>query len=119
MKKVFFSQRLLDSLSEEGKIKLEGNVLSLLSDASKTFELEPAFRILQTADGSEDPHNLVGRIMSKQELEDMRAEAYMDSLIYKDTAYTADPGFIGEEKDVMEKMTDNDILARFLLENLI
>ncbi len=119
MKKIFFSQQLLDSLSAEGRIKLEGTTLTLMSDTSKSFALEPAYRILRTADNSPDPNNLVGRIKSEKELQELQAEAYLDSVIFKDTAYQADPGFLGEETEVMEKLSDTDILARFLLENLI
>lgn len=119
MKKIFFSQQLLDSLSGEGKIKLDGNSLTLLSDTSKSFALEPAYRIIRTADGSADPNGLVGKIKSGKELQDIQAEAYLDSVICGETAYQADPGFLGEETEVMAKLSDTDILARFLLENLI
>ena len=48
----------------------------------------------------------------------MKAEVYLDSIIYRDTPYQADPGFIGEEQEVMEKLSDTDLLARFLLETM-
>jgi hypothetical protein len=119
MKKVFFSQRLLGSLTDEGKISLDQNVLTLLSKNRPSFKLEPAFRFTGTADGRPDPHGLVGTIKSEKELRDMKAELYLDSIIFEDSAYQSVPGFIGEEREVMEKLSDTELLARFLLENLL
>jgi hypothetical protein len=119
MKKMFFPQRILDALSNEGKIKLEGNVLTVLAGDNPSFELEPAYRIVRTADGGPDPHGLVGMIKSDKSLRVMSAEVYLDSVIYRDTAYQAEPGFIGEEKELMDKLADTELLARYLLENLL
>lgn len=119
MKKLFFSQRMLDALAEEGKLILEGNVLTLLAKDRPSFTLEPAYRILQTSDGGPDPHGLIGLIRSERALKEMRAEIYLDSVIYRDTAYQAELGFIGEEKELMEKLADTELLARYLLENLL
>lgn len=119
MKKMFFPQRILDALSDEGKIKLEGNVLTVLAGDNPSFELEPAYRIVRTADGGPDPHGLMGMIKSGKSLREMSAEVYLDSVIYRDTAYQAEPGFIGEEKELMDKLADTELLARYLLENLL
>ncbi len=118
MKKLFFSQRILDSLIDEGKLKLEKNILTLLSGDRPSFELEPAYRIVRTADGSRDPNQLVGLIRSEREIRTMGAEAYLNSVIYRDVAYVAEPGFIGEKQELINRLSDTDLLARFLLENL-
>ncbi len=118
MKKFFFPQRLLASLSDEGKIRLAGNVLTILSRDHPSFELEPAYRFARTADGRPDPHDLVGRIKTEKDIKTMEAEVYLDSIIYRDTPYQAEPGFIGEEQEVMEKLSDTELLARFLLESM-
>ena len=119
MKKMFFPQQILDALSDEGKVRLEGNVLTILAGDNPSFELEPAYRIARTADGGPDPHGLVGMIKSGKSLRVMSAEVYLDSVIYRDTAYQAEPGFIGEEKELMDKLADTELLARYLLENLL
>lgn len=116
---MFFPQRILDALADEGKLTIEGNVLTILSRDRPSFELEPACRIARTADGGPDPHGLVGLIKSAKALREMGAEVYLDSVIYKDTAYQAEPGFIGEEKELMDKLADTELLARYLLENLL
>jgi hypothetical protein len=119
MSSMFFSQRILDTLSDEGKIKLEGSVLTVLSRDNPCFELEPAFRIVRTADDGPDPHQLTGKIKYEKELRAMDAEIYLDSVIYRDTAYVAEPGYIGEKKELMDGLSDTDLLARFLLDNLL
>jgi hypothetical protein len=118
MQRVFFSQRILDSLVDEGKIKLERNVLTLLKGNHPSFVLEPAYRFLRTADGGPDPHDLIGQFKYERELKELSAEHYLDSVLYKDTAYVVEPGFIGEQKELLDSMSDTDLLARFLLENL-
>ncbi|HSQ78921.1 MAG TPA: hypothetical protein VLN91_08505, partial [Nitrospirota bacterium] len=62
MNKIFFSQRILDSLIDEGKIKLDRNILTLLIPDKPSFELEPAYRFIRTSDGGPDTNGLVGRI---------------------------------------------------------
>jgi hypothetical protein len=119
MNKLFFSQRILDALIDEGTIKLDQNVITILSKDNPSFELQPAYRFARTADGGPDPHNLVGLIKYEKDIKAMSAEIYLDSIIYRDVAYVAETGYIGEKKELMETLSDTDLLARFLLENLL
>ncbi len=119
MSKIFFSQSILDSLIQEGRIRLEGNVLTLLAGDNPSFELESGYRILRTADNGPDPHGLVNEIRYEKELRQANAEIYLDSLIYNDTAYAIEPGFIGEKKELIDRLSDTELLARFLLDSLI
>lgn len=118
MNKLFFSHRILDSLIEEGRIKLENNILTLLERDRPSFELEPGYRFVKTADNGPDPNNLVGQIKYEKEIRAMHAELYLDSVLFRDTAYEVEPGFIGEKKELLDRLSDTDMLARFLLENL-
>lgn len=118
MNKIFFSQGILDALISEGRITLEDNILTLLTADKPSFELEPGYRFLRTADNGPDPHNLVTEIRYEKDLKADNAEIYLDSVIYRDTAYTVEPGFIGEKKELLDRLSDTDLLARFLLENL-
>jgi hypothetical protein len=119
MNNLFFSQRILDSLIDEEKITLENNYLTILSKDNPRFELAPAFRFVKTADGGPDPHNLVGLIKYEKDLKVMQAEIYLDSIIVGETAYVVEPGFIGEKKELIDTLSDTDLLTRFLLENLL
>ena len=119
MNKMFFSQRILGGLVDEGKIRLDNNILTILARDKSSFELEPAFRFIKTADNGPDPHKLVGQIKYEKALKALNAEIYLDSVIYQETAYEVEPGFIGEKQELMDSLSDTDILARFLLENLL
>jgi hypothetical protein len=119
MNKLFFSQRILDSLIDEGRITLDGNIITLLSPDRPKFELEPAYRFIGTADGGPDAQELVGKIKYEKDLRAMHAEAYLDSVIVRDIAYNVEAGFIGEKQELMDRLSDTDLLARFLLENLL
>ncbi len=119
MHKIFFSQRILDSLIGEGKIKLDNNLMTLLISDRPSFELEPGYRFVKTADGSPDPHGLVGQIKSEKAIKAMNAEIYLDSIIYRDVAYEVESGFIGEKKELIDRLSDMELLTRFLLDTLI
>ncbi len=119
MTKMFFSQRILDSLTGENKIRLDGNIITLLTPDMPSFELEPAYRIIRTADNGPDPHGLVDKIKYEKELKAINAELYLDSLIFGDTAYQVEPGFIGEQKELIDKLSDTELLTRFLLDSLL
>lgn len=118
MNKIFFSQTILDALTTEGRIKLDRNILILLTPDKPSFELQPAYRITKTADNMPDPHGLVGQIKYEQELKAENAELYLDSIIFKDVAYVAEPGYIGEKQELIDTLSDTELLSRFLLDSL-
>jgi hypothetical protein len=117
--KLFFSQRILDGLIDEGKIKLENNIITVLAKNNPSFELRAAYRFDRTADNGPDPYNLAGQIRYEKDIKALPAEIYLDSIIYRDTAYVAEAGYIGEKKELIDALSDADLLARFLLENLL
>lgn len=119
MKRIFFSQSMLDTMVEAGQIRLEGAVLTLLSGDNRSFELKPAFRIVRTADNTPDPYDLSGQIKSASELRELGAETYLDSVIYRDAAYQAEPGYIGEQQELADRLSDTELLSKFLLDNLL
>jgi hypothetical protein len=119
MSTIFFSQNLLDALIEEGRIKIDHNIMTLLTKEQHSFALEPAYRVVRTIAGSADTYQLLGAIKTEQELKNLNAEAYQNSIIIGSIGYEAEPGFLGDEQTVMEKLSDTDLLARFLLENML
>jgi hypothetical protein len=149
MKRIFFSQSMLDSMVDAGKITVDKSVLTMLTGDNPTFELKQAYRFVKTIDGAIDPGGLVGQIRSEAELKELGAEIYMDSVIYKDVAYQADPGYIAEKNAPVppqgskppvaagtpaatpaeppvtnvappaEKASEADQLSQFILDNLL
>ncbi len=137
--KVFFTQKMLDSLNEQKKIELVGNMLTILTDQKRSFSVIPAYRFIMVEGGGEDPHRLLGKVKTADEVKDLKAEVYMDSAIVGDVAYRIEPGFVGiplkespppappptpeakAEKPQAQpkpKKTDEELLAEFFLKNV-
>lgn len=95
MKKIFISQTVLDSMYEQGKAHLDQDCLMIHSKQNQVFKMIPACKFLYVADGSPDPHHLLGKILTRQDLEKIHAELYMDSVLYREVAYQVEPGYLG------------------------
>jgi hypothetical protein len=93
--RVFLAQTNLDEWTDQGAVRLDGDTLTLV-DEQRTIDLVPAVRILQVADGSPDPHALVGKVKSLDVLKQLGAEHYFDSVLYGETAYQVAEGFLGQ-----------------------
>jgi len=142
-KPVFFSNTIIDTWSEGKKITIIDNVLTVNKAPGVTvqFTLDEAYRFIKTSDGTADPHSLVGKVRTVKQLEQMGAEAYMNSCIYKDIPYDVEQGYLGrpvesgtsakaqasvpapviEEKVAAapkESKSDEELLSAFLLNNL-
>jgi len=94
MSRLFISVERLDNWTTEGRASLEGDRMTL-TELNRSFAMKPAVHFVRSA-GSDDPHDLVGRVKSKDVLDAMGADCFEKSVIYKDTAYDVIEGFIGE-----------------------
>ena len=144
-KLLFFSQKVIDSWTEGEKISISGHTLTLKTapEGPKIFELEEAVRFITVSGGGADPNGLIGKVKTKKQLDEMKAEAYMESVILGDTPYDVETGYLGrpggaagapaaaaappkpEEEKLDESQvapdaskSDEDLLASFLLKNM-
>jgi hypothetical protein len=95
MSRLFISVDRLDAWTAEGRASLEGDRMTL-TELNRKFAMVPAVCFVSTTGSEPDPHDLVGRVKSKPQLEEMGAEQLSNSVIYADTAYDVIDGFIGE-----------------------
>jgi hypothetical protein len=95
MSRLFISVERLDTWTVEGRASLEGDRMTL-TELGRSFAMKPAVHFVRSAGSDEDPHDLVGRVKSKQVLDEMGADCFEKSVIYKDAAYDVVEGFIGE-----------------------
>ena len=95
MKKIFISGGVLDSLFAENKAELDGDRLTIHTRNDQVYRITAAFKFISVADGSKDSNGLMGKIYTKEELDKIKADIYMDSAIVNDLAYTVEPGFVG------------------------
>ena len=120
--KLFFSQDIIDSWSDDEKVHFENNVLTINQEPPTTFTMIPAYRILSVAGGEPDPNGWVEKVMTKEELEAKGADIYMNSVLFDDMAYDVEAGYLassspGEGAGDAEQ-SDAALLTRFLLKNL-
>jgi len=98
MKRPIFSQSVLDSMVEAGKITMDGGVLTMPACGNPAFTLRQAFRIVRTIDNYADPNGLAGQIRSDAKLRELGAETHRDAVIHTDIAYQAGTDFLVEKR---------------------
>ena len=140
---LFVPQSVLDKWSEQGRIQVDGNVLTILGE-HKSFALTSAVRFIKMEAG-DDNAGLLQKVKTTDALKQMGAEHYRESVILGENAYQVQQGFLadanalrraaaasqpaapkaataapadpakpGEKKEGGEQ----DMLERFLLDNL-
>ena len=95
MARLFVSQERLDRWSVEGKITLDGDIMTLPA-LGRSFRLRPAVYITRVVSDNADTHRLLGRVKTSEQLTRLGAENYATSLILGEVAYECEQGFIGE-----------------------
>jgi hypothetical protein len=93
--RLFVSQERIDRWAGEGKVTLEGDVMSLPA-LGRSFRLRPAVYVVRVVSENADVAKLLGRVKTREQLAGMGAEAFRDSVILGEVAYQCEPGFLGE-----------------------
>jgi hypothetical protein len=91
---LFVPQSVLDKWSEQGRIQVDGNVLTILGE-NKNFALTSAVRFLKMEAG-DDTAGLLQKVKTTDALKAMGAEHYMESVILGDSAYQVQQGFLAD-----------------------
>src|SRR3954469_8899576 len=91
---LFVPQSVLDKWSEQGRIQVDGNVLTILGEG-KNFSLTQAVRFMKMEAG-EDGAGLLQKVKTTDALKQMGAEHYMESVILGDNAYQVQQGFLAD-----------------------
>src|SRR5476651_2474786 len=91
---LFVPQSVLDRWSEQGKVAVEGNVLTILGE-NKDFSLTSAVRFIKMEAG-DDIAGLLQKVKTTDALKAMGAEHYMESVILGEVAYAVQQGFLAD-----------------------
>ena len=91
---LFVPQTVLDKWSEQGRIQVDGNVLTILGEG-KNFALTSAVRFMKMEAG-EDSAGLLQKVKTTDALKHMGAEHYMESVILGECAYQVQQGFLAD-----------------------
>ncbi|MEM9493172.1 MAG: hypothetical protein AAGC55_28745 [Myxococcota bacterium] len=95
MARLYISQDRMDVWSSENKVEIAGDIMTLV-ELDRSFAIRPAVRFLRVAGSYEDPHDLLGKVKDQQELSEMGADHLASSVIYVETAYDVENGFVGD-----------------------
>lgn len=96
MPAVFITNAMLEQWADQGKVRLDDTTLTLLSE-NRTVKLTPAVRFTKLIDDAGgDPTKLLGKVKTKDQLTELGAEHYLDSVIFGDVGYTVVEGFLGD-----------------------
>jgi hypothetical protein len=91
---LFVPQSVLDKWSEQGRIQVDGNVLTILGE-QKSFALTSAVRFIKMEAG-EDNAGLLAKVKTTDALKQMGAEHYMESVLLGESAYQVQQGFLAD-----------------------
>ena len=95
MSRLFISLERLEVWTVEGRASLEGDRMTLI-ELDRQFVMMPAVHFVRATGQDHDPHDLIGRVKSKDALLSMGAEQFASSVIFNYTAYDVVDGFIGD-----------------------
>jgi len=95
MARLFISEERLDAWTADGKIVLDGEIMTL-KEIDRSFLIRPAVRFMRVAGSDPDAAELVGRVKDEGDLANLGAEHYMNSVILGDVAYDVQQGFLGD-----------------------
>lgn len=97
MARLFVSQEQMDRWTSEGKVRLDDDLMTVPA-LQRSFRLRTAVLFTKVVDG-DDQHQLVGRVKSDLQLNEMHAEQYGASVIVGEVAYECLEGFLGTPDD--------------------
>jgi len=93
--RVFFPQEALDHWMDEGRVSLEGEYMSLAPEGQR-FKLEEAVRFVSEVGGGGDRLDLLGKVKSLTQLDEIGGELCAGSVLVGDEAYEVIEGFLAE-----------------------
>lgn len=99
MPRIFVAQTLVDTWLSTGRVALERDLLRLSGPQAVDLFINPAVWFERIDGGEADPHDVVGRVKTSQELAQMGADHYESSVVMGDYAYTVRPGFVATVVD--------------------
>ena len=94
MPRLFISQQRLDEWVEQQRVQLDAMQMTL--DDGRVLQLEEGVYFSEVIGGEADPNDLVGRVKTKHQLDELGAEHYPGSVIMGDVGYEVRDGFVGK-----------------------
>lgn len=104
--RLFVPQQMLDHWLSEGRIDVDGETMVTKPEGQR-FQLTTAVLFKSEVTGSDDAHALLGKVKDLEQLAQIGAEHYADSVILGENAYQVVEGFAG----TLLRDADDDIVT--------
>jgi hypothetical protein len=91
---LFVPQSVLYRWSEQGRVSVDGSVLTILGE-NRSFSLTSAVRFIKLEVG-DDKASLLQKVKTLDALKQMGAEHYLESVLLGDCAYQVQQGFLAD-----------------------
>lgn len=85
---------MLDEWLSDERVEVEGEVMITRPEGQR-FALTTAVLFKEEVTGEPDAHDMVGKVKDLEQLAEMGAEHYADSVLFGDNAYQVVEGFAG------------------------
>ena len=108
--RVFFPQEALDHWMDEERVSLDGETMSLAPEGQR-FRLEEAVRFVSEVGGGGDRLDLLGKVKSIKQLEEIGGELCAGSVLVDDEAYEVIEGFLAELLSEQAPIVSGDSMA--------
>ena len=121
--RVFFPQPILDALIADERVDITGAEM-LLRDEGRRYQINEAVHVVRDAAGGGDRSGLLGKVKTREQLNDLGAEVFENSMIVGDDAYDVVSGFVGIPIGAAPAQiptagdAEEDLLTQFLLKSL-
>ncbi|RZO62189.1 MAG: hypothetical protein EVA89_09740 [Sandaracinaceae bacterium] len=92
--RLFVPQAMLDLWLSEERVEVEGEVMITRPEGQR-LELTTAVLFKEEVTGTPDAHDILGKVKDLEQLAEIGAEHYADSVILGDNAYQVVEGFAG------------------------
>jgi hypothetical protein len=92
--RVFFPQAALDQWIVDGTVDLQESELTILAEARR-YKLAEGIHVTKEVTGEPDPNELLGKVKSRNFLNELGAEVMESSMIIGDNAYDVVSGWLG------------------------
>lgn len=105
--RLFVSQSMLDGWLGEERVRVDGEVLTLLPEKHR-FDLQTAVLFKSELTGAGDTHSLVGRVKDLEQIAALGGDYSSGSVIIGDLAYEVVDGLAGMPIDPKESQPNPD-----------
>jgi hypothetical protein len=92
---LFIAQKTISTWMDQNRIIFDGDLMTIKAD-DRQFRLTEAVRFVRVESEDQDEAGLIGKVKTDEQLVEMGAERYRDSVLYEDLAYKVQEGFVAE-----------------------